>query len=176
MAVGAEPRASNHFRFRCGAPGPLAGPCPRRKGRHGGSAACCSCVVASKGSGPAELHSTDYYRPRGWPTGQWRRGLRLLRKPVAAKWRQRAAGARAAASCSRTRRGGRRGTVTAAGRGRVSVRDAGGKTGAVPAATARSRPQAQPAAPGEPRRPNPGRGGPAAGGLPSSRSRRTVLG
>lgn len=51
----------------------------------------------------------------------------MLRKPVAARWRRRAAAVRAAGSRSRTRRGGRRGTVTAADRGRVSVRDAGGR-------------------------------------------------
>lgn len=34
MAAGAGPRASNHFRFRCGGPRPLAGRSRRRKGRN----------------------------------------------------------------------------------------------------------------------------------------------
>lgn len=32
-----------------------------------GNAPCCACVIASTGSGPAELHSRDCYRPRTGP-------------------------------------------------------------------------------------------------------------
>lgn len=81
MAAGAEPRASNHFRFRCGVLRPLAGRSPRRKGHPLRKCAVLrmrNCVYGLR-AGITPLQRL--LSPKDWPTGQWRRALRLLRKP-----------------------------------------------------------------------------------------------
>lgn len=63
MAAGAGPRASNHFRFRCRAPGRWRGGPLRRRVVSGGNTPCRAGADDFFGSRPGVLRSRDCYRP-----------------------------------------------------------------------------------------------------------------
>lgn len=60
MASGAGPRASNHFRFRCGRPGRWRGGRVGGRDVSGGNSPRYASAVASSGSGPRQLRSRDW--------------------------------------------------------------------------------------------------------------------
>ncbi|XP_053061632.1 MORN repeat-containing protein 1 isoform X5 [Acinonyx jubatus] len=88
MAAGAEPRASNHFRFRRGRQGRWRA-VPSAEGTSAAETRCAAhAYLRPGGGGWLRACTTPVQRllsPRGWPTSQWKRALLVAKETPSGK-------------------------------------------------------------------------------------------